>query len=354
MKISPLVTLPALTLTAAALAQPIAITNAGFELPVLADNGYVFGAPSWTGFGTCGVYNPWVAAVPTEAPEGANVGFLSCCFGPSPNSGSLSQALATNYAADTTYTLTVQSGRRLDDPGNLAQYRFVAAASSTVVASKTFTTVPTRGTFRTDTMEWNVFSGDAVVGRPITLRLQHVSGPGQLLVDDVQLSSAALCVAVRTQPVAAPAACPTEVSEVACTVGGTGPFTFTWEYENPANTWNAMTSGGPGPGGTSTVSFVTSNGGKTSTLRIFSFKAADDKNYRCSITTTCGDSDVTTSTNFTFCPPDFACDGFIDFADYLDFILAFERGNPSADYNSDSIIDFFDLTDFLDAFIEGC
>ena len=354
MKTFPLVTLSVLALASPAIGQAISINNAGFELPVLADNGYVFGAPSWTSLGTCGVYNPWAAAVPTEAPEGANVGFVSCCFGPNPNSGSLSQALSTNYAADKTYTLTVQSGRRLDDPGNLTQYRFVGAVGNTVLASKTFTTVPARGTFRTDTLAWNVFAGDTAIGHPITIRLQHVSGNGQLLVDDVQLVAAPLCVAVRTQPNTAPTACPTEVSEVSCTVGGVGPFTYTWQYENPTGVWNNLTSGGPGPGGASTVSFVTSNSGKTSTLRIFSFKAADDKNYRCHVTTGCGGTADTNSTNFTFCAPDFACDGFIDFADYLEFILAFERGLPSADFNSDTIIDFFDLSDFLDAFIEGC
>ena len=106
MKTFPLVTLSVLALASPAIGQAISINNAGFELPVLADNGYVFGAPSWTSLGTCGVYNPWAAAVPTEAPEGANVGFVSCCFGPNPNSGSLSQALSTNYAADKTYTFT--------------------------------------------------------------------------------------------------------------------------------------------------------------------------------------------------------------------------------------------------------
>jgi hypothetical protein len=352
MKIAPLVILSALA--APALAQPIALSNAGFELPVLADNGYVFGAPGWTSLGTSGVLNPAVAAFPGQAPEGANVGFLSCCFGPNPNSGSLAQTLATTYAADTTYTLSVQSGTRLDDPGLLRQYRFVAASGSTLLATKTFTTIPTAGTFRTDTLAWNVFAGDAAVGRPITFRLLHVSGNGQLLVDDVQLVASALCVAVRTQPDPTPEACPTQVSEVACTVGGSGPFTFTWEYENPTGVWNALTSGGPGPSGTSTVAFTTTNAGKTSTLRIFNFKAADDKNYRLNVTTTCGGSAISDTANFTFCPPDYACDGFVDFADYLEFILDFERGLPSADFNSDSIVDFFDLIDFIDAFVEGC
>lgn len=351
MKIAPLVTL---AIAAPALAQPIALTNAGFESPALADNGFVFGAPGWTSLGTCGVFNPPVTAFPSQAPEGANVGFLSCCFGPNPSSGSLGQTLATTYAADTTYTLTVESGTRLDDPGVLRQYRFVAATGNTVLKTTTFSTIPAAGTFRTDTMTWDVFSGDAAVGRPITFRLQHVSGNGQLLIDDVQLVASTLCVAVRTQPDEAPAACPTEVSEVSCTVGGAGPFTFSWEYEDPAGVWNALTSGGSGPSGSSTVAFVTSNSGKTSTLRIFSFKSGDDKNYRCAISAGCGGSATSDTANFTFCAPDFACDGFIDFNDYLDFVLAFERGLPSADINGDTIVDFFDLIDFYDAFVEGC
>lgn len=354
MRTNPLATLSSLLLAVPAFGQAIALTNAGFESPVLADNGYVFGVPSWTTFGTAGVYNPAASAFPAEAPEGSNVAFLSCCFGPNPNSGSISQTLATNYAADKTYTLSVQSGRRLDDPGVLRAYRFIAALGNTTLASKVFnTTMPTLGTFRTDTMSWNVFADDAAVGHPITFRLQHVSGNGQLLVDDVQLSAAVLCVAVRTQPADAQA-CPSDPSDMSVTVGGVGPFTYTWQYEDPAATWNNLTSGGAGPSGASTVSFVSSNSNKTSTLRINAFHTGDDKNYRCVITTGCGDTATSDAANFAFCAVDYACDGFIDFNDYFDFVVAYQRGLSSADFNGDSIIDFFDYSDFLDAFVEGC
>jgi hypothetical protein len=54
------------------------------------------------------------------------------------------------------------------------------------------------------------------------------------------------------------------------------------------------------------------------------------------------------------CPADFNLDGFVDFFDFDDFVIAFESGDPSADFNSDSFIDFFDFDDFTLAFETGC
>jgi fibronectin-binding autotransporter adhesin len=54
------------------------------------------------------------------------------------------------------------------------------------------------------------------------------------------------------------------------------------------------------------------------------------------------------------CAADFNGDGFIDFFDFDDFVLAFEAGDPSADFNNDGFIDFFDFDDFVLAFDAGC
>jgi glycerophosphoryl diester phosphodiesterase len=54
------------------------------------------------------------------------------------------------------------------------------------------------------------------------------------------------------------------------------------------------------------------------------------------------------------CPADFNADGFTDFFDFDDFVLAFESGQPTADFNADGFVDFFDFDDFVAAFEEGC
>jgi hypothetical protein len=55
-----------------------------------------------------------------------------------------------------------------------------------------------------------------------------------------------------------------------------------------------------------------------------------------------------------FCNPDVNSDGFLDFFDYDDFVIAFENGDLWADYNVDGFVDFFDFDDFVLAFESGC
>ena len=66
------------TIASAWAVSPIAVTNAGFENPVLGDGVYQTGAPGWTSFnsGTIGIWNPAVTDYTTEAPEGFNTASL--------------------------------------------------------------------------------------------------------------------------------------------------------------------------------------------------------------------------------------------------------------------------------------
>ena len=104
----------------------------------------------------------------------------------------------------------------------------------------------------------------------------------------------------------------------------------------------------------STVTFAVSGGGQTSTLNIIGFTSGDLKNYRLSVATGCGDSAISDAATFSYCGVDYACDGFIDFNDYLAYIIAYEAGEAGADFNGDAFVDFFDYSDFLAAFVEGC
>ncbi|MDX2116970.1 MAG: hypothetical protein SFY96_02180 [Planctomycetota bacterium] len=51
---------------------------------------------------------------------------------------------------------------------------------------------------------------------------------------------------------------------------------------------------------------------------------------------------------------DFNRDGFIDFSDFDDFVLAFEAGDPISDVNADGFLDFTDFDDFIALFESGC
>lgn len=54
------------------------------------------------------------------------------------------------------------------------------------------------------------------------------------------------------------------------------------------------------------------------------------------------------------CPGDFNRDGFVDFGDFDDFVIAFEAGESRSDFNGDGFLDFSDFDDFVHAFESDC
>jgi len=56
----------------------------------------------------------------------------------------------------------------------------------------------------------------------------------------------------------------------------------------------------------------------------------------------------------TPCRADFNADGFLDFSDFDDFVVAFESGSVNTDFNGDGFLDFSDFDDFVAAFEAGC
>lgn len=55
----------------------------------------------------------------------------------------------------------------------------------------------------------------------------------------------------------------------------------------------------------------------------------------------------------SLCPPDVNHDGFLDYADYAEYVGAFEAGDPAADVDFNGFVDFFDYAKFVDLF-ERC
>ena len=152
----------------------------------------------------------------------------------------------------------------------------------------------------------------------------------------------------------------------AVAVGGTGPFTYRWEWAHFTRRpeWTPVVSGtntaldgtplfeaggvqsslvavGP-PDGLS--AFLPSLAAEPPELRI---------GFRCVVLNACGQA-VSAYATLSICTADTNCDGFIDFFDYDTFTTAFETGDPRADYNADGFIDFFDYDDFVAAFEAGC
>jgi amino acid transporter len=167
----------------AAQASSIAIFNAGFEDPVLADGDYVWGlypggtvVGGWTtaggvGFGA-GIINPTAAFFSAGAPEGQNVGFLI-----SYNSAWLIQTLATTYEEGETYTLSALVGDA--DNRDLKEFSLGLYVSGSLKSTGGSSPVPADDGFTLVTA--TVVADASMDGKPIEIRM---GSGGTLLVDD--------------------------------------------------------------------------------------------------------------------------------------------------------------------------
>lgn len=96
-------------------------------------------------------------------------------------------------------------------------------------------------------------------------------------------------------------------------------------------------------------------GAKGPALTILASTDADRGEYSVAITTDCG---TVLSSRATLggptCVADFNRDGFLDFADFDDFIVAFEAGDVASDLNADGFLAFDDFDTFVGEFEAGC
>ncbi len=156
------------------------IVNAGFEDPVLADGDYPFATPGWTKIndpgGSTGTWNPdatgdiWYG-YGGNAPEGDNVAWVY----PDPNQESgLAQVLTETFAADTTYTLTVQVGN--NSYYDWLGYKVQLLAGGTVIAEDDSGIVPADDEFALLTVPYTYDEDDAaLVDQPLEIRLLAAS-----------------------------------------------------------------------------------------------------------------------------------------------------------------------------------
>lgn len=185
----------ALSFTSSATAGTITVLNPGFEDLVLpgpgdATNYVLYNVPSWDVMGQTGTFKPGAAQFPGGVPEGVNVGAAGNSLG----DGVISQVLTATLQADTTYTLMVDVGQRLDFP--LVSYTVELIANGVTLVSDSSLN-PTPGTFLTDTIIYNSGSNPAQLGQNLLIQLS-AGGFGQADFDNVRLD------ATPTAPIGVP------------------------------------------------------------------------------------------------------------------------------------------------------
>lgn len=173
-------------------ADSISIQNASFEntAPLtFAGCGtgcaYNFGQiPDWTLNGTGGSFQPG-STYYNSLPDGSIVAFSS--------GGSISQALAVSLLPDTTYTLSVDVGHRLDGFGSGTGFSISLDAGSTLLSAiggSSSTITP--GTFQEETLTYT--TGSTVTPGDLSIILG--SGFGQSNFDDVRLTTSSTAESV--------------------------------------------------------------------------------------------------------------------------------------------------------------
>jgi hapalindole biogenesis HpiC1 cyclase-like protein len=169
-------------------ADSVGVQNASFEtvgvggLPDGCGSGcaYNFGPiPGWTLTGAGGSFQP-NSTYFSSVPNGSIIAFTN---------GSISQDLGVSLLPDTTYTLTVDVGNRLDLITSGSNYSIALEAGSTVLdAISGSNGAITPGTFQAETLTFT--TGSTVASGDLTIDLSNLVG-GQSDFDNVQLTAVA-------------------------------------------------------------------------------------------------------------------------------------------------------------------
>lgn len=150
--------------------RSIPVANHGFEEPMYGEPGAsAFDHPGWAKLGGAhaGTGRTIAAQYPDGIPEGKNYVWLNDA------DTTLSQTLAANLQANTTYTLTVATGRRVDHDS--LGYGIELWAGGTLLASNYHTdpgnTIPAAGTWK-DVEASHTSGPDITPGQPLEIRLR--------------------------------------------------------------------------------------------------------------------------------------------------------------------------------------
>ena len=190
----------------------VTILNPGFENPPLEDGDISFSTPpGWELFdpggliplqtNSVGVWNPTVSNHPDGVPEGENVGFIF--LGDPIGSGTvaLTQTLTDTLEANTQYTLSVEVGDPLPNPGSSALdgfpgYEIQLLAGDTVLASDNNSLNITEGDFGTSVISFTVPEDHPNLGEALEIRLFNLlEDEGEIVnFDDVRLELSGIVI----------------------------------------------------------------------------------------------------------------------------------------------------------------
>jgi hypothetical protein len=135
-------------------------------------------------------------------------------------------------------------------------------------------------------------------------------------------------VAAQPQPASA---CAGGSARFAVEMRGTGPFRYQWRRDG-----------------------VDVAGATAAALTIDPVGPEDFGVYTCVVEIFACGSVETEGAVLTNCTVDYNCDGFVDFADYLEFLSLYDGSDTRADLNSDGFVDFLDYLEFVNRFDQGC
>jgi len=186
----------------------IPVPNAGFEDPVLAEDGWTWlDVPGWTQVGGegPGIWNVTINDFdPVVAPEGQNVLYTENAVG---DAGGVTQVLTETFAANTNYTLTVDVGNSWSY--YWSGYSVQLLAGGIVIAEDNDTLWPEYMKWATSTVVYTYDPADSsLVGQPLEIRLLNLgldkdNPPVDRVVgvefDNVTLSYAAAAAAPNVQ-----------------------------------------------------------------------------------------------------------------------------------------------------------
>lgn len=168
-----------------AMADGVAIQNASFETTnpltsICAGAGCAFNSgpiPGWTITGVGGSFEPSSTFLNLPLPDGNIVAYS--------NGGTISQTLTSSLLADTTYTLSVFIGNRLDGLNNAYTIALDAGSTQICSFSGSSTTVTPKGGFVDETCTFN--SGSAFPTGLLSIILS--AGGPQVDFDNVSLTA---------------------------------------------------------------------------------------------------------------------------------------------------------------------
>jgi hypothetical protein len=186
---------------ATAHAAPIAIGDPSFEGVALSPGAFtsgVYAANSWNSNANGGIFRPTASNYPGGVPDGVNIGYAG-------GSAVIDQLLNANLTVNTTYTLSVSVGNRLDAPHNDG-YSIQLLAGGAVLNGTTTLPAPAQGQFVLATDVYTAGSGDPHLGQPLEIKL--ISTPtGQASFDNVTLDASPVPEPSALVLLAAAAAC---------------------------------------------------------------------------------------------------------------------------------------------------